>query len=110
MENSMANRRMNQDSDEGFDPDLDERPEAADAVRRRVHPLPSLEEQCLHSVTHMPYRCWCPQPQPLTIHTGEYPDQRQSDYQFLKSTGTISSRPTSMTGTWFSWAETRRRR
>ena len=46
------------------------------------------------------------QPQPMTIHT----DQRQYDYQLLKSTGTISSRVTSMTGTWFSWAEIRRRR
>ena len=49
-----------QDSDEGSDPDLDEPPEAADAVRRRVDPLPSVEEQRLHRVTHMPYRSWCP--------------------------------------------------
>ena len=34
------------------------------------------------------------QPQPMTIHTGEYPEQRQYD-------GAISSRATSMTGTWF---------
>ena len=100
-----------QDSDEGSDPDLDEPPEAADAVRRRVDPLPSVEEERLHRVTHMPYRsCSALQPQPMTIHTGEYPDQRQYDYQFLKSTGAISSRATSMTGTWFSWAERRRRR
>ena len=49
-----------QDSDEGSDPDLDEPPEAADAGRRRVDPLPSVEEQRLHRVTHMPYRSWCP--------------------------------------------------
>ena len=49
-----------QDSDEGSNPDLDEPSEAADAVRRRVDPLPSVEEQRLHRVTHMPYRSWCP--------------------------------------------------
>ena len=45
-----------QDSEEGSDPDLDEPPEAADAVRRRVDPLPSVEEQRVLRVTRMPYR------------------------------------------------------
>ena len=40
---------------------LDEPEEAEEPIRRRVDPLPSLEEQRRHRITHLPYRSWCPQ-------------------------------------------------
>ena len=40
---------------------LDEPEEAEEPIRRRVDPLPSLEEQRRHRITHMAYRSWCPQ-------------------------------------------------
>ena len=41
--------------------DMDEEPEEAiEAVRKRIDPLPSEEEQRRHRITHLPYRSWCP--------------------------------------------------
>ena len=34
--------------------------EAVEAVRRKLEPLPSEEEQRKHRVTHLPFRSWCP--------------------------------------------------
>ena len=104
----MANWRINQDSDERFDPDLDKATRSSRCSSQTCGPIAvrgrAASSPCdFHAVPILV-------PQPMTIHTGEYPDQRQYDYQFLRSTGTISSRAMSMTGTWFSWAETRRRR
>ena len=34
--------------------------EAVEAVRRKVEPLPSEEEQRKHRLAHLPFRSWCP--------------------------------------------------
>ena len=47
------------DEPENIDEEL-EPEEVVDALRKKVEPLPSEEEQRKHRVTHLPFRSWCP--------------------------------------------------